>query len=84
MAAYESASRETGRRNEHGFKSRLDVFRKGGERVLWVDGRTDALTLRIVNDIRAAGFKCWREKDQIFIRKDDSGAIAALNLNYDH
>lgn len=67
----------TNRRNSAGVKYSSDQYRAGGERILWLDGMVEAIT------IRAAGFKAWRTKDQVWVRAADAAAIAALRIPTD-
>lgn len=73
----------TDRRNAFGVKDSSDQYRNGGARILWVDGRTDELTARIISAIRSAGFKAWRTGDQIWVRSIDADKIAALHIPTD-
>lgn len=67
-------------RNEHGVKYSSDMYRAGGERICWCDGYTDEITLRIVAEIRGAGFKAWRTGSTVWVRKDDEAAISARKI----
>jgi hypothetical protein len=68
-------------RTEGGLKYSTDQFRAGGERTLWIDGRTHEITMRVVADIRAKGFKCWRTRDQVWVREADGVAMVAANVD---
>lgn len=71
----------TNRRNENGLKDSADQYRKGGQRVLFIDGLVDTITFRAIAEIRAAGMKCWRTGDQVWINAADLAEICALNID---
>lgn len=73
----------TNRRDSAGVKYSSDQYRAGGDRIIWIDGFVDEITLRVVAEIRAAGFKAWRTKDQVWILNSDAAAIAALKISTD-
>ena len=61
-------------------KASINQYRNGGERVLWIDGRFDEITQAVVADIRSKGFKCWRTKDQVWVRNSDLPAMNEANV----
>lgn len=71
----------TNERNDYGVKDSANQYRQGGNRVLFVDGRNDEVTLRVVASIRAKGFKCWRTKDQVWVHARDLTAMVAAGCD---
>lgn len=62
-------------------KPSIDQFRAGGLSRLWIDGRKREITLAVVADIRAKGFKCWRTGDQVWVLNSDVAALSAASVN---
>ena len=62
-------------------KLSINQYRKGGERVLWIDGRLPEITMAVVADIRAKGFRCWRTQDQVWVNTNDIRAMIEADVN---
>ena len=57
------------------------MYRKGGERICWIDGYIEPITKGVLKAIRDAGFCAWRTKDTVWGRNVDADAIAALKID---